>query len=76
MNLSIESRVSTTLAIRRYLRAAEKFNEASKEFVGSCKDLRKKLENKERFVVQIDFKWYIVESDQDGNFDIQPVDSL
>jgi hypothetical protein len=73
---SIEQRVDSTLAIRRYLKAADRFNEASRDFTTACKTLRKQLGSNERFVVQIDWKHYLVTTDGEANFDVEPIQSL
>jgi len=72
----IERRVSISLAVGRYLRIQDRFNEISKEFTGACKSLRKQLGSEQRFVVQVDFRHYLVTSDSDGNFEIEPIQSL
>jgi hypothetical protein len=72
----IEARVNLSLAVARYLRSAERFNEASRGFTGACKELRKQLGAHQRFVVQVDYKHYLVTSDGDGNFDVDAVESL
>ncbi|KAA5541491.1 hypothetical protein FYK55_18205 [Roseiconus nitratireducens] len=74
--MDIERRLAISLAVGRYLRSADRFNEASKEFTGACKSLRKHLGQAQRFVVQIDFKHYLVTTDCDGNFDIEHVPSI
>ena len=74
--LDIERRVAISLAVGRYLRSADRFNEASKELTGACKSLRQQLGTEQRFVVQIYFKHYLVTSDRDGNFDVEKVESL
>ena len=76
VSLDIERRVAISLAVGRYLRSADRFNEASREFTGACKSLRKQLGTDQRFVVQIDFKNYLVTSDRDGNFDVELVPTL
>lgn len=76
ISLDIERRVAISLAVGRYLRSANRFNEASRDFTSSCKALRKQLGASQRFVVQVDFKHYLVTSDRDGNFDIEPIASL
>ncbi|QDT05218.1 hypothetical protein K227x_36170 [Rubripirellula lacrimiformis] len=75
-DLDIERRVALSLAVGRYLRSADRFNEASKDFTGACKSLRKQLGTNQRFVAQIDFKHYLVTSDRDGNFDIEAIPTL
>ena len=74
--LDIDRRVAISLAVSRYLRSADRFNEASRDFTGSCKSLRKQLGSDQRFVVQVDFRHYLATSDRDGNFDIEPIQSL
>lgn len=74
--MDIEQRVSTHLSVSRYLRASERFNEVSKEFTAACKDLRQRLVKDRRFVVQVDFKHYLVTSDAEGNFDVEQIESL
>jgi hypothetical protein len=76
ISLDIERRVAISLAVGRYLRAADRFNEASRDFTSACKSLRKQLGSEQRFVVQVNFKHYLVTSDRDGNFDIEPIASL
>lgn len=74
--MDIEQRVSAHLSVSRYLRASERFNEASKEFTTACKDLRQRIKDCGRFVVQVEFKHYLVTSDQEGNFDVEEIKSL
>jgi hypothetical protein len=74
--MDIEQRVSTHLSVSRYLRSSERFNEASKEFTAACKDLRGRVGTNNRFVVQVDFKHYLVTSDNAGNFDVEQIESL
>lgn len=74
--IDIERRVALSLAVGRYLRSAERFNESSRDFTGACKSLRKQLGADQRFVVQVDFKHYLVTSDRSGNFDIESIASL
>jgi len=76
VTLDIERRVAISLAVGRYLRSADRFNDASKDFTGACRSLRKQLGADQRFVVQVDFKHYLVTSDRDGNFDIESIASL
>jgi hypothetical protein len=76
LSLDIERRVALSLAVGRYLRAADRFNDSSRDFTGACKSLRKQLGADQRFVVQVDFKHYLVTSDRDGNFDIETIASL
>jgi hypothetical protein len=76
VSLDIERRVAIALAVGRYLRSADRFNQASREFTAACKSLRQQLGNEHRFVVQVDWKHYLVTSDKDGNFDVEAIESL
>jgi hypothetical protein len=74
--LDIERRLAISLAVGRYLRAEGRFREASTEFTAACKTLREHLGASQRFVVQVNFKHYLVTSDKDGNFDVEVIESL
>jgi hypothetical protein len=76
ISLDIERRVAISLAVGRYLRSADRFNQASREFTGACKSLRQQLGKEQRFVVQVDWKHYLVTSDRDGNFDVELIETL
>ena len=75
-NYSIEQRVSLSLAVGRYLQSSERFQEVSTDFTKACKELRNKLGKDSRFVIQVDFKHYIVSRAADGNFEVDPIQSL
>ena len=74
--LDIERRVAISLSVGRYLQSSQRFNDASKEFTEACKTLRKELGSEQRFVVQNDFKHYLVTSDREGNFEVEQIQSL
>lgn len=74
--LDIERRVAISLSVSRYLRSSQRFNDASKEFTDACKTLRKELGSQQRFVVQNDFKHFLVTSDREGNFEVEQIQSL
>ena len=63
-------------SVGRYLQSSQRFNDASKEFTEACKTLRKELGSEQRFVVQNDFKHYLVTSDREGNFEVEQIQSL
>lgn len=75
-SLDIERRVAISLSVGRYLRSSQRFNDASKEFTDACKTLRKELGSVQRFVIQNDFKHYLVTSDREGNFEVEQIQSL
>jgi hypothetical protein len=64
-------------AVRSYLRDVKQFERASKDFSESCQALRAKLKPNSRFVYRMEYgSMYLVTSDSDGNFNVEPVDSL
>ena len=72
----IETRVNTSLAVGRYLRAVDRFEAASKEFNETCSALRDQLAEPSRFVTKIDFKHYLVTSDQERNFEVEELELI
>jgi hypothetical protein len=57
---SIETRVAVSLAIGRYLRAADRFEAASREFNESCDCVRSQLVEPSRFIAKVDYKHFLV----------------
>lgn len=72
----IENRVNTTLAVGRYLRAMARFEAASKEFNEACTSLRSQLAAPSRFITKIDFRHYLVTSDQERNFEVEEIELI
>ena len=75
-SLDIERRVEISLAVQRYLRAAERFEAASNEFNESCQAIRQALPRESRFVANISHQHFLVTSDQEGNFEVESVDTV
>jgi hypothetical protein len=74
--LSIQDRITLSLSLQRYLRAVERFEAASKEFTEACSTIRECLPKPSRFVAAISYQHYLVTSDQEGNFEVEQVESL
>ena len=74
--IGMEERVRLQVELQRYLRAEDQFARASKEFNDSCRSLRNALGTRQRFVVQVDFQFYLMTSDNDGNFEVEKVPTL
>lgn len=74
--MNIDQRVKVSLALQRYLRATERFEEASKEFNESCQVVRQQLPPESRFVAEIAHQYYMVTSDADGSFAVEPVETI
>lgn len=72
----IETRVNVSLAVGRYLRAVDRFEAATKEFNEACSTLRYQLVGPTRFVTKIDFKLYLVTSDQERNFEVEELELI
>lgn len=75
-HMDIQTRVAVSLAIGRYLRAADRFEAASLEFNESCQSLRKTLPRESHFVANVTHQHYVVTCDHEGNFDINQIDTL
>jgi len=76
IEIDIENRVNTSLAVGRYLRAMDRFETATKEFNEACTSLRNHLPAPSRFITKIDFKHYLVTSDQERNFEVEELDLI
>ena len=74
--IDIENRMSTSLAVGRYLRAMDRFEAATKEFNEACTSLRNQLPAPGRFITKIDFKHYLVTSDQQRNFEVEELELI
>lgn len=70
------SRVERSLAIAAYVRAEKRFSDASQAFNEACQDVRKKIGKSAKFVAKIDWQTYLVTSDDEGNFSVEPIDSI
>jgi hypothetical protein len=71
-----ERRFSLALATRRYLRTMKAFNAASRDFTDACKTLREAMPEDGRFVIEIEYQHYLLTSDSDGNFEVEPIESV
>ncbi len=72
----IETRVNTSIAVGRYLRAVDRFEAVSKEFNEACSVLRNQLVEPSRFITKIDFKHYLVTSDLERNFEVEEIELI
>lgn len=70
----IQTRVAVSLAVGRYLRAVDRFEAATQEFNEACSALRNQLSPPSRFVTKIDFKHYLITSDQERNFEVEELE--
>jgi hypothetical protein len=54
----------------------DRFEAATKEFNEACSALRNQLAEPSRFVTKIDFKHYLVTSDQERNFEVEELELI
>ena len=74
--LDLDTRVDLSIAFARYVNAEREFNRASRRFTEACKELRAILPPGRRLVIRQDSANYLVESDANGDFDIETIESL
>ena len=72
----ISERVETQLMVRRYIRAQERFDEASKEFTEAAGIMRSKLKRSDKFIVKVDCITHLVSVNAKGEFEVEPIKSL
>jgi hypothetical protein len=77
-NMNIEERIALSLALKRYQRALERFEDASKEFNEACSAVRTTVKGGlgMRKVVNIEHNFYVFQCDNEGNFSLEQVESL
>jgi|688.fasta_scaffold665024_2 hypothetical protein len=74
--LDIDTRISISLAVGSYLRAVDRFDAASQAMTEACSELREQIDGPARFVVQVEYRHYLVTRDHEGNFEIEQIESL
>ena len=76
VNRDINDRVNISLAIGRYLRASRVFESASAEFNAACQNVRAalKADKEARFITKVEYSYYLVETNENGDFDISPIE--
>ena len=68
-----ETRYSITLAIGKYLRSVNRLQNATSEFTEASKELGKLIPPDSAFVAKVDYNHYIITSDHEGDFNIEPI---
>lgn len=74
--LDIDRRVEISLAIQRYLRAAEQFEAASLAFNEACQVMRNALPRASRLIANVNHQHHLVTNDLDGNFQVEQIDTV
>ena len=71
--LSVDKRVSLALAAGRYIRASERLASASHEFNTAVEELRSAAVETPRFVIDIDYRTWLIEVDKNGDLDVERI---
>ncbi|HAC91240.1 MAG TPA: hypothetical protein DCF63_11520 [Planctomycetaceae bacterium] len=74
--MNIEQRVTISLALQRYLNAVDRFETASNEFNAACLAMRNTLPQCCRFIANSSLSHYLVNSDHEGNFEVEQVETI
>lgn len=69
----IKQQIEISMAVRGYLKAREKFEQASAEFTQACQRVRA-IKRSMRFVTRIDYKAHLVTIDESGDFEIESIE--
>jgi hypothetical protein len=72
----IDKRVSLAMAVRRYLQATDRFHQASTEFERACGEVRQQAAREGRYVIEIDYRHWLLEIDAQGNFELEEIELL
>jgi hypothetical protein len=77
MNAStIDQQVSLSVAVRRYLQASERYHRAAREFQEACEGVRERAALQARYVIEVDFRHWLLETDDQGNFEMDEIEHL
>jgi hypothetical protein len=77
MNTStIDHQVSLSVAVRRYLQASERYHRACVEFQEACEEVRNLAALDSRYVIEEGFRHWLLETDDQGNFEIDEIEHL
>jgi hypothetical protein len=74
--MDIEQRVAISLAVGRYLRTSEAFNDATKEFNEACTKLRSVLSEPVRVITKVQYRHYLVTSNKEGDFEVEEIEFI
>ncbi len=74
--LERKKKADLSWAVSKYIAAEKKFEEASSEFNKCCCDIRQMLCGKKTYVIAVSYQDYLFQSDEDGNFEVTPIERL
>lgn len=72
----IEQRVSLALAIRSYLQTRERLHQANEAFIKACEELRAQAGREGRVLAHVDYRYWLLDIDAEGNFDLEEIELL
>ena len=75
-NMPIEQRINISLAAQRYMRANERFQQLLLELEESFRDLQQQLEPASRSLLELDYKYFLLETDAQRNIHIEELNRL
>lgn len=67
-------RVGINIAVGSYLRAVQRFEDASNAFNAACTLVRETVPRCKRFVVKYDFRYYLITTEKDGSFEVEEIE--
>lgn len=74
--MTVDDRVKLSLAVSAYVRAAEKFEQASNDFNEACQKIRKIAPREAKFITAVSYSDYLVETKANGDFEINPITKI
>ena len=74
--LDIDTRVNITMALSRYLRTQEEFREASIAFNAASADVKAVLPKGLRFITSIHGIYYVIDTYENGDFEIDEIENV
>ena len=63
-------------AVTTYVYAENALADASRAYNEACVNMRKNLDINSRFIVKVNHQFYLVTSDDRGNFSVEKIDEL
>lgn len=73
---NFDSRIAKSLAVTRFVHSREKFEAANKDLNECCSEMRKHVGPSAQFITKVNYQTYLVTSDDEGNFDVKPIETI
>jgi len=70
---TVDQQVSLASAVRQYLRASERYEQATHEFNKACSDIRAHDLREVRLVVQANYRHWLLEINAQGDFEVEQI---